>query len=111
MKLFHFWQVFRILQLLCGHKSVRVSDSLKERNYGVGLSAAESSQMFAYTWKSACAGSEQFIGVDVWNGLPPITERAVLWHKKGLVLLFTQQRKHMLHKLTQSAIAREETTE
>lgn len=73
--------------------------------------SAQSSHMYAYTWVFMCAGSEQFIGVDVWYGLSPVTERAVLWHEKGLVLLFTQEREHMLHKLTQSAITTEETTE
>lgn len=53
---------------------------------------------------SICSGSEQFIRIDEWYGLSPVTERAVLWHDKGLVLLFTQQREHMLHQLTKSAV-------
>ena len=61
--------------------------------------------MYIYTWVSICAGSEQFIGVDVWYGLSPVAERAVLWHDKSLVLLFAQQREHMLHQLTEPAIA------
>lgn len=64
--------------------------------------------MYIYTRVSICAGSEQFVGVDVWYGLSPVTERAVLWHDKSLVLLFAQQREHMLHQLTEPAIAVEE---
>lgn len=55
--------------------------------------------------KSIRAGSEELIRVDVWYGLPPVTERAVLWHDKGLVLLFAQQREHMLHQLAKPAVA------
>lgn len=51
-----------------------------------------------------CAGLQQFIRVDVWYGLSPITERAVLWHDKGLILLFAQKREHMLHQLTKPAV-------
>lgn len=57
-----------------------------------------------------CAGSQQLIRVDVGYGLSPVTERAELWHDKGLVLLFTKQRKHVLHQLTEPAITIEEKT-
>lgn len=60
--------------------------------------------MYMNTWVSICTGSEQFIRTDDWYGLSPVTERAVLWHDKGLVLLFTQQREHMLHQLTEPAV-------
>ena len=56
------------------------------------------------TWVSTCAGLEQFIRVDVWYGLSPVTERAVLRQDKGLVLLFTQQGEHMLHQLAETAV-------
>lgn len=60
--------------------------------------------MYMNTWVSTCAGSEQFIRIDDWYGLSPVTERAVLWHDKGLVLLFTQQREHVLNQLTEPAV-------
>lgn len=53
------------------------------------------------------AGSEQFIKVDDWDGLSPVAERAELWHDKGFVLLFTQQREHVLHQLAEPAIPAE----
>lgn len=49
--------------------------------------------------------SEQLVRVDRRYGLPPITEGAVLRHDKGLVLLFAQQREHVLHQLTQPAVS------
>lgn len=55
--------------------------------------------------KSIHAGSEELVRVDVWYGLPPVTERAVLRHDEGLVLLFAQQREHMLHQLAKPAVA------
>lgn len=61
--------------------------------------------MLMYSWVSIHTDSEQFIWIDFWYWLSPVTERAVLWHYKGLVLLFAQQREHVLHQLTQSAIA------
>ena len=64
--------------------------------------------MYLYTLVSTCAGSEQFIRVDVRYGLSPVTEGAELWHEEGLVLLFAQQREHVLHQLTQPAVAVEE---
>lgn len=60
--------------------------------------------MLLYSWVSIHTDSEQFIWIDFWYRLSPVTERAVLWHYKGLVLLFAQQREHVLHQLTQSAI-------
>lgn len=52
----------------------------------------------------ASAGSEQLIQVDGWYGLPPVAERAELGHDEGLVLLFAQQREHVLHQLAQPAV-------
>lgn len=56
-----------------------------------------------------CAGSEQLIQVDGWYGLPPVAERAEFGHEEGLVLLFAQQRKHVLHQLAQPAVTTERT--
>lgn len=67
-------------------------------------SSAQSDCMYMNTWVSICAGSEQLVGVDDWYGLSPVTEGAVLWHDKGLVLLFTQQREYVLHQLTEPAV-------
>lgn len=61
--------------------------------------------MYMNTLVSICAGSEQIIRVDDRYGLSPVTERAVLGHDKCLVLLFTQQREHMLHQLTKPAVS------
>lgn len=69
--------------------------------------SAQSSRV--YTWVSTCAGSEQLVQVDVRYGLSPVTERAELWQNKGLVLLFAQQREHVLHQLTEPAVAAEIT--
>ena len=55
------------------------------------------------------AGLDQFLGVDVGYGLSPVAERAVLRQHKGFVLLFTQQREHVLHQLTQPAVTVGET--
>lgn len=60
---------------------------------------------------SVRTGSEQFIRIDEWYGLSPVTERAVLWHDKGLVLFFAQQWEHMLHQLTKSAVTVERERE
>lgn len=73
-------------------------------------SSAQSNCMCMNTWVSICGGSEQFIRVDEGYGLSPVTERAVLWHDKSLVLLFTQQREHMLHQLTKPAVTVEKKT-
>lgn len=73
-------------------------------------SSAQSNCMYMNTWVSICAGSEQFIRVDDWYGLSPVTERAVLWHDEGLVLLFTQQREYVLHQLTKPAVTVEKQT-
>lgn len=51
-----------------------------------------------------CAGSEQLVQVEDWNGLPPEAEGAELWHEEGLVLLLAQQREHVLHQLAQPAV-------
>lgn len=50
------------------------------------------------------AGSEQLVQVDGCYGLPPVAERAELWHEEGFVLLFAQQREHVLHQLAQPAV-------
>lgn len=50
------------------------------------------------------AGSEQLVQVDDWDGLPPVAEGAELWHEEGFVLLFAQQREHVLHQLAQPAV-------
>lgn len=55
----------------------------------------------------ASAGSEQLVQVDGWYGLPPVTERAELRHEEGFVLLFAQQREHVLHQLAQPAVTTE----
>lgn len=73
-------------------------------------SSAQPNCMYMSTWASICAGLEQFIRVDVWYGLSPVTERAELRQDKGLVLLFTQQREHMLHQLTKPAVTVEKRT-
>lgn len=52
----------------------------------------------------ASAGSEQLLQVDGWDGLPPVAERAELGHDEGFVLLFAQQREHVLHQLAQPAV-------
>lgn len=52
----------------------------------------------------ASAGSEQLLQVDDWDGLPPVAERAELWQDEGFVLLFAQQREHVLHQLAQPAV-------
>lgn len=49
--------------------------------------------------------SEQLVGVDRQDGLPPVTEGAELRHDKGLVLLLAQQREHVLHQLAQPAVS------
>lgn len=67
-------------------------------------SSAQSKLVDMNTLVSIKAGSEELIGVDGGYGLPPVTERAVLGHDEGFVLLFAQQRKHVLHQLAQSAI-------
>lgn len=74
-------------------------------------SSAQSDCISMNSWLCVCAGSEQVIGVDEWYGLSPVTERAVLRHDKCLVLLFTQQREHMLHQLTKPAITVERERE
>lgn len=51
--------------------------------------------------------SEQLVGVDGRQRLPPVAEGAVLRHGKGLVLLFAQQREHVLHQLAQPAVSAE----
>lgn len=56
-------------------------------------------------WVSICAALEQFIRVDFWQWLSPITEGAEFGHQKGFGLLFTQQREHVLYQLAKSAIA------
>lgn len=53
------------------------------------------------------AGSEKFIEVDDWDGLSPVAKRAELWHDKGFVLLFTQQREHVLHQFAEPAVPAE----
>lgn len=52
----------------------------------------------------ANTGSKQLIQVDGRYGLPPVAERAELWHEEGFVLLFAQQREHVLHQLAQPAV-------
>lgn len=53
--------------------------------------------------------SEQLVGVDGRQRLPPVAEGAVLGHGEGLILLFAQQREHVLHQLAQPAVSAEET--
>lgn len=56
-----------------------------------------------YMWQR----SEQLVGVDGRQRLPPVAEGAVLRHGKGLVLLLAQQREHVLHQLAQPAVSAE----
>lgn len=51
--------------------------------------------------------SEQLVGVDGRQRLPPVAEGAELGHGEGLVLLFAQQREHVLHQLAQPAVSAE----
>lgn len=60
--------------------------------------------LYIHTHILYSSASEQLLQVDVQQGLPPVTEGAVLRQDKGLVLLFAQQREHVLHQLTESAV-------
>lgn len=55
--------------------------------------------------------SEQLVGVDARQRLPPVAEGAELGHGEGLVLLLAQQREHVLHQLAQPAVSAERRDE